>query len=130
MLDSHAKIQLWEEGPYWATTNIGAEKPWEAGYYFWWGDTVGYKFENDAWVASDGSSYYYMFSTEIASTCGKDITGLQNEGWITADGMLAPAHDAAHAHWGGGWRLPTIQEIEGLVDNCDWTLTTMNGVKG
>ena len=39
------KVQLWEGGPYWATTNIGAEKPEDYGYYFWWGDTVGYKRE-------------------------------------------------------------------------------------
>ena len=26
-VDSHDKVQLWEGGPYWATTNIGAEKP-------------------------------------------------------------------------------------------------------
>ena len=50
------KVQLWEDGPYWATRNIGAEKPEDYGYYFWWGDTVGYKREGDSWVASAGSS--------------------------------------------------------------------------
>ena len=49
-------VQLWEGGPYWAECNVGAITPEEYGYYFWWGDTVGYKRENDAWVASDGSS--------------------------------------------------------------------------
>ena len=44
-LSAHDKVQLWEGGPYWATTNIGAEKPEDYGYYFWWGDTVGYKRE-------------------------------------------------------------------------------------
>ena len=29
------RVQLWANGPYWATTNIGAEEPWEYGYYFW-----------------------------------------------------------------------------------------------
>ena len=50
------KVQLWAGGPYWATTNIGAEKPQNPGYYFWWGDTVGYRREGDKWVATDGSS--------------------------------------------------------------------------
>ncbi len=50
----HKKVQLWKGGPYWAETNIGAEKPEDYGLYFWWGDTIGYKRENDAWVASDG----------------------------------------------------------------------------
>ena len=40
---SHSKVQLWEGGPYWAETNIDAENPEDYGYYFWWGDTVGYK---------------------------------------------------------------------------------------
>ena len=35
-------IQLWENGPYWAECNVGASKPEEFGYYFWWGDTVGH----------------------------------------------------------------------------------------
>ena len=48
--NNRAKVQLWENGPYWATTNIGAEKPEDYGYYFWWGDTVGYLRKNDKWV--------------------------------------------------------------------------------
>ena len=59
--DAHDKVQLWEGGPYWATTNIGAEKPEDYGYYFWWGDTVGYKRENNKWVASDGSNLNFSF---------------------------------------------------------------------
>ena len=39
VVDLHDKVQLWEGGPYWATTNIGAENPEDYGYYFWWGDT-------------------------------------------------------------------------------------------
>ena len=35
-------VQLWENGPYWAECNVGAAKPEDYGYYFWWGDTVGY----------------------------------------------------------------------------------------
>ena len=55
---------------------------------------------------------------------------LQSEGWITADGVLAPEHDAAQVHWGGDWRIPTDQEICDLNDNCDWEWTTQNGVNG
>ena len=32
VVELHGKVQLWEGGPYWATTNIGAEEPWEYGY--------------------------------------------------------------------------------------------------
>ena len=124
--DTRGKIQLWEGGPYWAETNVGADEPWEYGYYFWWGDTLGHKLENGAWVASDGSASNFSFD----STYGKDIATLLSEGWITTDNVLAPEHDAAQAHWGGDWRMPTDQELRDLFNNCDWVWTTMNGVSG
>ena len=123
-------VQLWEGGPYWATTNIGAENPEDYGYYFWWGDTVGYKRENDAWVASDGSSSVFSFRSSNMPTYGKSIATLKREGWITADEVLVPEHDAAHVQWGGSWRMPTKQEWRDLNSNCDWTWTTQNGVNG
>ena len=128
--DTHDKVQLWANGPYWATTNIGAENPWDSGYYFWWGDTMGYKRVNDAWVASDGSSSNFSFETGNTPTYGKDTATLQSEGWLTAEGILVPEHDAAHVQWGGSWRMPTKLELAALVSNCDWTWTTMNGVNG
>ena len=129
--DTRAKVQLWEGGPYWATTNIGAEKPEDYGYYFWWGDTVGYKRENDKWVASDGSNSNFSFGWDTCPTMEKSNSTLQSEGWITADGVLAPEHDAAQTHWGGEWRMPTYQELNDLCYNkCDWEWTTQNGVNG
>ena len=128
--DTHESVQLWEGGPYWATTNIGAENPEDYGYYFWWGDTVGYKRENDKWVASDGSSSNFSFNPGNAPTYGKSIATLQSEGWITANSVLAPAHDAAKKHWGGDWRMPTDAEFFALINNCTTTWTTRNGAYG
>ena len=130
LVDFHDKVQLWVNGPYWATTNIGAEEPWESGYYFWWGDTIGYKRVNDAWESSDGSSSNFSFDSSNISTYNKSINTLQSEGWITRDNVLAPGHDAAHVQWGGGWRMPTQQEVDDLNENCDWTWATWNGVSG
>ncbi len=127
---AHGNVQLWAGGPYWATTNIGAEKPEDYGYYFWWGDTVGYRRENGAWVASDGSSSGFSFNSSNAPTYGKSIGTLKSEGWITADGVLAPEHDAAHVQWGGSWRMPTKQELVDLNSNCHWIWATKNGVRG
>ena len=134
VVSGHARAQLWEGGPYWAMTNVGAEKPEGYGLYFWWGDTVGYKHENGKWVASDGSSSDFNFSNANSAiyTYDKDIATLQNENekWITEDGVLAPAHDAAQAHWGGSWRMPTKQDLDDLLGKCNWTWTEQNGVKG
>lgn len=131
----HGKVQLWKDGPYWATTNVGADYPWEAGLYFWWGDTVGYKREGSAWVATDGSSSNFQFNEDpISLQSHKNISIIQSEGWIVSqDGTyaLAPEHDAAHVKWGGDWRMPTYQELCDLCYNkCDWTWTTKNGVNG
>ena len=122
---THAKVQLWEGGPYWATTNIGADNPWDYGLYFWWGDTVGHR--------PSGTTFNFSFSSSNCPTYNKSIDTLWSEGWIASryDYPLAPAHDAAHEKWGGRWRMPRyFGEMKDLIDKCDWTWTTMNGVKG
>ena len=124
------KVQLWAGGPYWATTNIGADEPWEYGYHFWWGDVIGYEQVNNAWVASDGSSSNFSFGASNTPSDNKGIATLKSEGWITADEVLAPEHDAAHVQWGGSWRMPTNQELGDLNKKCGWTCMTMNGVLG
>lgn len=56
---------------------------------------------------------------------------LIDRGWITHDyNILVPEHDAAHVHWGGGWRMPTHVELYELEENCDWTWKKVNGVDG
>ena len=125
-----ALVQLWEDGPYWATRNVGANEPWEYGYYFGWGDTIGYKRENNKWVASDGSNVDFSFTSSNTPTYGKNFSTLKSEGWLTADDVLAPEHDAAKKHWGGNWRMPTKKEFVELNEKWDWSWTTMNGVAG
>ena len=128
--ETHDKVQLWEGGPYWATKNIGAEKPEDFGYYFWWGDTVGYKRVDGKWVASDGSKSNFSFNSENVPTgkrCFSD--DLRYHGWITG-GCLASEFDAASVRLDKGWRLPTNFEFRDLANKCDWTLVLDNGANG
>ena len=125
--DKHGSgVQLWEGGPYWADRNVGASRPEDYGLYFWWGDTVGYR--------PSGTTFGFDFSHTNSAiyTYGnwQSLSELQSAGWVTADGVLAPSHDAAHVHWGGAWRMPTNQELGDLCNKCDWTWTTQNGVNG
>ena len=74
-------VQLWEDGPYWSECNVGATKPEEYGYYFWWGDTVGYKrnASNSGWVSVKDKTDFY-FSSKNCPTCGKNNSQLQSDG--------------------------------------------------
>ena len=116
-------VQLWEGGPYWADRNIGANKPWESGLYFWWGDTVGHR------PSSDGTFGFNFSFANSAIYTYQNLLNLLYTGWVT-NGVLALAHDAAHIHWGGVWRMPTSEELGALETHCDWTWTKMNGVNG
>ena len=119
---SVGKVQLWEGGPYWADRNIGADKPWDYGLYFWWGDTTGHR--------PSGGTFSFSFVKSNCPTDEKSINQLQSEGWITSNGVLSRRHDAAHVKWGGSWRMPTDQELSDLCSKCDWTWMTINGVNG
>ena len=123
-------VQLWEDGPYWAECNVGATKPEEYGYYFWWGDTVGFKRENNAWVAADCSTSNFSFDSSNTPTYSKDKATLISEGWIDSTGNLVAAHDAATAYLGSPWRMPTDAEFAALISNCTTTWMTTNGVYG
>ena len=38
--------------------------------------------------------------------------------------------DAAYVNWGSNWRMPSLDQIEELIDNCNWEWTTQNGIYG
>ena len=88
----------------WATCNVGASKPEDYGNYYAWGET------------STKSSYTESNSKTYGTSMG-NISGNSS-------------YDAATANWGGSWRMPTYDELHELINNCTWTWTTQNGVKG
>lgn len=127
-------VQLWENGPYWAECNVGATKPEESGYYFWWGDTVGYKqtAAKNGWESVKDGAVSILFSNDSPanSTMSKDKAALLSEGYIDATGNLVTTYDAATAHLGAPWRMPTGEEFSSLIKNCTTTWTKRNGVSG
>lgn len=124
-------VILWENGPCWSECNVGATYPEDAGYYFWWGDTEGYLRNNgNSWVASDGSGRRYSFSRFTCPTYKLSDEGLQSAGYINQHCNLVAAHDAATAHLGGPWRLPTKEEFDALISNCDTEWVERNGTWG
>lgn len=116
---------------YWATCNIGAEKPEEQGLLFAWGDTQGHTTNsryNFLW-----ENYKFMFegqSTEEYITKYTVPDGHKNAIWyedynatrFVGDNKtrLEPIDDAAHVNWKGDWRMPTYEEIKWLSNECNW----------
>lgn len=98
----------------WASCNVGAESPEEYGDHFAWGETT--------------TKSSYTESTSV--TYGLSIEELESRGIIDANGNLTAAYDAATANWGGSWRMPTLDEIGELLNQCTWEWTTQNGVYG
>ena len=98
----------------WATFNVGASKPEDYGDYFAWGET-------EPKEVYDWSTYKWCDGTENNITKYNATDGLTT---------LLPEDDAATMHWGGKWRMPTKKEIEELIDNCTWSESIRNGVKG
>ncbi|MCQ2170578.1 MAG: Ig-like domain-containing protein [Bacteroidales bacterium] len=44
--------------------------------------------------------------------------------------ICGTSYDSATYAWGEGWRMPTMQEIRELVNNCDLEPTTVGGLRG
>lgn len=138
-------VQLWKDSPYFATCNIGAENPEDAGYYFWWGDTVGYtntmatETADRKWISvADGKTETTFGLTYPArTTYDVPLTDLKNLDYIddASSPCLNAAHDAAKAHWGSSWRMMTNGDLQTLltaINNQVVTteIVTSNGVEG
>ena len=98
----------------WANMNVGATTPEGYGDYFAWGET-------STKETYDRSTY---LDTNVG---GSTFTKYNNKDGKTT---LDPEDDAPHVNWGGSWRMPTMAEWRELIDNCTWTWTTQNGIKG
>lgn len=129
-VNGHVGVQMWENGPYWATCNVGATEPEEFGDYFAWGETepkTEYSWDNYKWCKEYDSKEAIAYLTKY---CANSNWGY--EGFTDDKTTLEPEDDAAHVHWGGGWRIPTKAEWEELMnkENCTWEETEQNGVPG
>ena len=104
----------------WATCNVGAEKPEEYGEHFAWGET------------KPKSSYDWSTLKYCNDSTGDSFSKYNPNQAGTRDNrtVLEPEDDAAHANWGGDWRMPTEAEFQELIDKCTWEWTEMNGKNG
>ena len=87
----------------WANFNLGAETESGLGFLVGWGDITGKN-----------------HSTELKYFPVEEPTGH----------IVAGKYDIATQLWKDQWRLPTTQEIQELIDDCNWEWETVDGVGG
>ena len=103
----------------WASWNMGATAPEEYGGYYAWGETEeksNYTPLTYQYYLGDLNADGYYYDSNEYQNIGSNISGT--------------SYDVAHVKWGGNWRMPTLDEIKELINNCTWECTTTNGIKG
>ena len=116
-------------GTLWATCNVGASSPEDYGDYFAWGETEGY---NSGKTNFDWSTYKWCNGVEDSMTkyCHDSRYGYND--FTDNKTELDPEDDAAYVNWGSGWRMPSYEQCEELINSnyttTEWT--TLNGVYG
>ena len=115
----------------WAKCNVGATSETEDGVFFSWGETSGisgsllgkYSDENYSWASYThcNGSYNALKKYNNNTSYGENPDNKTT---------LDPEDDAASQIMGEGWRIPTKDEFQELLDNTDKLWTTINGVNG
>ena len=104
-------------GLLWAKYNMGTDSQTEIGDYYAWGET------------SPNKKFYFISTYKYYKTTISKILEIlkySEKDWKT---VLDPEDDAARAILGVGYRIPTQEDWQELLDNCKWeavTTTTKN----
>ena len=93
-------------GLLWAKSNMGTTEPTEIGDYYAWGETSTKK-------EYHGKNYKHWSDSDVKKYNEKD--------WKT---VLELEDDAARANLGVGYRIPTQEDWQELLDNCKWEAVT------
>lgn len=96
----------------WAKCDLGETSPEKYGNRYSWGET---------WTKTTIDYYYFT-----------DIVEGQYTKYDSRDKrfFLEKEDDAAYLRLGEGWRTPTWNEMQELIDNCTVTESTLNGWPG
>ena len=103
----------------WASCNLGATRPEDAGNYYAWGEVETkeeYNINNYIHIDQNRKYTKYCTDTKYGKYDGRTV--------LTAD------DDAAQQHLGGKWQIPSSSDWYELYTQCSWGWTTINGIKG
>lgn len=93
---------------WWSAWNLGADNPEGYGDYYAWGET------------KTKTNYSWNTYFDNPSTDGKTFTKYNLNGGNT---VLLYNDDVASVKWRGKWHIPTDEEWNSLLTNCNWTWT-------
>lgn len=120
-VDNHEWVNLGlPSGTLWATCNVGADNPEDYGDYFAWGETEPksiYTFSTYKWC--NGS-----YNTLTKYCTNSDLGTVDNKT------ELDPEDDVAYVNWGPLWCMPSVDQINELLENCSREWTMLNDVSG
>lgn len=109
-------------GTKWACCNVDADKPEERGGYYAWGETV----------EKDCNSYdeeHYQYAYKYYPFGIDDPYSWEWKYKYIGSCISGTEYDVAHVKWGGGWQMPTFEQIEELY-YCEVEDYIINGVHG
>lgn len=108
----------------WSDRNMGAGIRTDAGDYYAWGEVSvkeSYTLSNYVHVPAQTFLTNHTFS----STDDLDLLSLGTDGDISAS-----EYDAVTVAMDSAWRMPTLDEMQELVEKCSWESSTLNGTEG
>ena len=104
-------------GLLWAKYNMGTDSQTEIGDYYAWGET------------SPNKKFYFISTYKYYKTTISKILEILKYSEKDRKTVLELEDDAANANLGVGYRIPTQEDWQELLDNCKWeavTTTTKN----
>ena len=107
----------------WASSNMGASTPYEYGDLYAWGELAVKK--SYVW-----STFKYCNGTQTTLTKYNSYSDYGYNGFVDNKTVLDSEDDIATVLWGEGWRMPTTEEFEELVNNCTWEWVTFDDISG
>lgn len=114
-------------GVLWATCNVGASNSSDDGEYYAWGETQtksNYKWSTLKYCIDSGNDDWHDHVKFSKYNINSSYGTVDNKTTLDLE------DDAAHANWGGSWRMPTHKEFRELAKYCSWAWTTQSGKNG
>lgn len=111
----------------WANMNVGAKSPEEYGNYFAWGEI-----EEKRYYYEYISSKHIDVNVEGVGTLGASSVSSAVTKYSKMDRktVLDNEDDCANRIMGSKWNVPTKEQMQELIDNCEWTYIIKNGTSG